>query len=308
MNDQGQLDADTMRHISENAEVEHAILTPFRWMIGAGKALIYLLLITGWFLFTLLGWTVNVGEYSLENRREAICDSRAYLNLCDTHQFDAEHVPAVVKWSPANNTDVTIVHDAYRPNWDGDRILFNPLQTPSQEELDAAPKPWINFFGDGDFFQRSDDVFRRKSARMDRAIELGATSTERLRIVIADVKHINRDRVRLTDTPVIELQEGTIPGRSTYFSPDYHVVYGMCLEDECAADGSDLNYYLAWGDVLYKKPRLSEHQENAVRALMKLTTEEYWLQQAHQNSVHDDGTISNAFQDWARYGSTNARY
>jgi hypothetical protein len=240
--EQDQLDAKTPRYIAGNAEIEHTLLIPFCWMIRAGKAIMYTVLLAGWFVFTLFGWVVNVGEYSLENRREAICDARAYLNLCDTHQFERAYVPTVAKWSRANNTDVTIVRDAFRPNWDGGRVWFNPLRATSPEELDAAPKSWINLFGSRDFFKRSDGVFRRKSARMDCAIELGEVSTKRLRGLIADVKHINPERVRLVDMPLSDLNY-YLTGAT--FSTRDHVsvgirrtrssVFGFCRHRDCVS-------------------------------------------------------------------------
>ncbi len=47
ISNKGQLDAETLGYIKDNAEVEHAILTPFRWLMRLGKFLIYASLLFG---------------------------------------------------------------------------------------------------------------------------------------------------------------------------------------------------------------------------------------------------------------------
>jgi hypothetical protein len=103
--DQRQLDAKALRYMSENAEVEHTMLTPFRWLMGLGKIIIYTLLLLSWFLYTLCGWVANVGEYSLENRREAVCDARAYLHLCNQYEFDSTHPHRDYQWNLGSDAD-----------------------------------------------------------------------------------------------------------------------------------------------------------------------------------------------------------
>src|SRR5579871_6135660 len=104
-NNKGQLDAKTLRYMRENAEVEHTLLTPFRWLIGLGKIIICIILALGWLLFTLCGWVFNVGQYSMENRREAVCDPHAYVLRCDdlgVERFNESHAPADFVMDPGN--------------------------------------------------------------------------------------------------------------------------------------------------------------------------------------------------------------
>lgn len=271
MNSQGQLDAKTLRHISENAEVEHTLLTPFRWLIGAGKAIIYTLLLLSWFIFTLFGWVFNVGEYSLENRREAVCDARAYLSLCDAHEFNETH---------PHEDHVLDLRSSGQ---------FAEIATIDPEER-IPTKPWFNF-GDGEWFIRGNDVFRRKSIQMDEALHEGGSAGEALRYAIATMMKV--DQVRLPDAPEVVVRQGVIPADALYTKT--YVTWGLCLKQECAADASDLNYALFWGDVMWNRPALSEHQQHAVDALRKMNTLPFWLQEFHANGIQDDELIQKKF-------------
>lgn len=292
LSNQGELDGKALRQISENAEVEHALLSPFRWLIRAGKIIIYILLAISWLLFTLVGWVFNVGEYSMENRREAVCDARAYFQVCNPYEFNSTHHPADFVWvtsriSPDNSSVVKWIGGDPKTEFAPDQ--YNP------GEMNPTPKPWINF-GDGDFFLRSDDVFRQKSAQMDRVIGNAAVSLDTLRYVIATANNIDKDQVIL-NTPNLVLRWGVLPGTQAGLSNDYYVVYGMCLQNECTPDGSDLNYYLTRWDVLFKHPALSPHQKHAVAVLQQMDTLGFWLKEAQANGVHDDRMIRSRFEE-----------
>ncbi len=69
----------------------------------------------------------------------------------------------------------------------------------------------------------------------------------------------------------------------------------MCLKQECAAHGSDLNYALFWGDVMWTKPALGKHQKDAVNALQNMGTLAYWLQEFHAEGIQDDTLIQESF-------------
>ena len=294
-----ELDDKTLRMMADNASTEHMLLTPFRLMQRGGTVIIVIIFVTLWFGYTLFGWMVNVGEYSLESRREEACDARMYINLNNCDMSDRK--PAlVVAWSPANNDldeGVRVVIDGSREGYDENRLFFDPLHRTDKGEADPTPKPWINILGAGDVFERSTDVFRRKSAQMDLAIESAAYNAEELRSVIADIKHINSRSVALPGMPTVYVHrdhpvEGIPASDSTgNLSRFGGVTFGMCLVSECGIGDENLNYALYWGDVIWSKPYLSPLQQHAVNALNATETVDFWLQEAHANGIDDDTFI-----------------
>lgn len=296
MSGQNELDAKTLRYISENAEVEHTLLTPFRWLIGLGKVIIYILLALGWLLFTQTGWVVNVGEYSLENRREAVCDPRAYALRCDATEvsrFNEEHPHEDYTWDSRQYvaSDYGMSPDVHQVS--DSSLVPAGLGGMLSAEKHLTAKPWVSF-GESEFFARGNDVFRRKSAQMDEALTIGAQANRGLHAAIYWAKGGNDVKVHLIDAPELAIRQGVIPAHAIG-GKDY-VTWGMCLKQECAADGSDLNYALFWGDVLWTRPALSEHQQHAVDALKNMDTLAFWLQEAHANGVYNDALIQEKFQ------------
>jgi len=304
ISNQGQFDEKTLRYISENAEVEHTLLTPFRWLIGAGKAVIYAMLFLGWFTFTLVGWVVNVGEYSLENRREAVCDGRAYLHLCNQNEFDLTNphrdyelnLGRVLNDGQGDHADTRTLDDSTYANAIAHGASFSSSGSPFDEENAGGAKPWFSFDATNGFFDRSDDVFRRKSVQMDAALLVGYGACDSLVKAIAETKSVPGTQVHLPDAPVLIVREGVMPANA--IGNQAPVTWGMCLEQECSANNADLPYALYWGDVLWTRPELGEHQQHAVNALRRMGTLDFWLQEARANGIQDDKAIQDAFSEF----------
>jgi len=45
------------------------------------------------------------------------------------------------------------------------------------------------------------------------------------------------------------------------------------------------------GDILSSDPPLSDHQLYAVQRLNSVSTDDFWLEAAHMNCIHDDATV-----------------
>jgi hypothetical protein len=252
-------------------------------------------LLLSWFIFTLVGWVFNVGEYSLENRREAVCDPRAYIRMCNQYEFDATHPHRDYEWDLGSNADdsrVTLDESTY-DNAVAHGASFSSSGSPFEEEKSGAAKPWFSFHATNGFFDRGNDVFRRKSAQMDSALLEGDAVRLRLLQAIRDAKH--GSKVSLPDAPIIIVREGVMPANA--IGNQAPVTWGLCIKQECAANNADLPYALYGGDVLWTRPALGEHQQHAVDALKNIDTLAFWLQEAHASGVYDDGMIRSQFEE-----------
>jgi hypothetical protein len=68
-----------------------------------------------------------------------------------------------------------------------------------------------------------------------------------------------------------------------------HEITGMCLANECA-DG-DFDVHVTYLDPVAPTPVLSEHQEHAVAALNRMSTDTFWLETAYRNHIYDDAKV-----------------
>ena len=305
------LDPKTLRMMADNASTEHFLLTPFRLIQTGGKVIICIILFTAWFNFTVFGWVFNVGEYSLENRREAMCDPRAYVAIdsnCEkgTHA-DYELNLNQVTVSYTENSGERHTVDSYSAR-DGVLHLssgfdFASMKDPNgntpvwDAEGDPYAKFWFSLSEPGTFFPRGDDVFRRKSREMDLALRAAEVSEKRLMIAISNAKHVPFQLFLMPDAPELEIRRGVVPKGA--LGGDSVVTRGMCIVSECGANRDEdpnLDYVLYWGDVLWSNPSLSPVQQHAVDALMHMNTVEFWLKEAHANGVTDDEAIKTAFR------------
>ena len=178
----------------------------------------------------------------------------------------------------------------------------------------------------GPWSGRSDDALRRKSARMQGAYDNGVIMVSALRrmLVLMKLNAGNGLAANLTGREAAFFPGNTIslcnadawqPGMTKetyderarvslaielYAAPRVKTMYsgnrmvGISLRDrgDGSVDSRDLSYDVTWlGDILSSDPPLSDHQLYAVQRLNSVSTDDFWLEAAHMNCIHDDATV-----------------
>lgn len=297
---------------AENAQTLHTLLTPFRLLIQVIQIMVGTVILIGFVTFTFAGWIFNGGEYSLENRRERVCDPAAYLSPCNLpwYYYNGEDSGSYVYRLDFTHSGSDNGY-GLAASYDKTQISENTGPSPAYEALpgdfDTTPRKWINLHGTEGFFERSDDSFRRKSARMRIALRDADNAVSRARSAVAFVKYGGTGResaaqdhaIRLPHAPVLLVRYVRLPHGTSEIEYSAEGISGYCLVGQCDADGSDLRFYLTkYRDILDKMPPLAPHQLDAITALERTTTEGFWLEAAHDNGVHDDALIRSLWEHY----------
>jgi hypothetical protein len=100
--------------------------------------------------------------------------------------------------------------------------------------------------------------------------------------------------IHITDVPVVRLayvHGGSAAGEwcDRYYGSPQFLITGMCLEGECAPEDFEYDNPFISHDLF--GPTYTPHQKNAMAALRKVTTDEFWLAVAHANGIHDDAEV-----------------
>jgi hypothetical protein len=200
------MDTRTERLIRDNAEVEHMLLTPFRWfanlMKGALVAL-FCLFILG---FNATWWLVGCGSMGILDRQER---AGAFVkDIGDNNSgvadywvsFDARENATTkdniesLREARANKEtwEIQSIGDTYQSSGaDASQIEGDgpndPLQFCSAKASDQEPGMGLK-----GLFDRSRSVFGRKASRMYEAYVSGAVSVTALRVTLTELK-LGRD-------------------------------------------------------------------------------------------------------------------
>ncbi len=298
---------------AENVQTVHTLLTPFRVLIRIIEAIVGVVVLIGWFLLVGFGWIFNVGEYSLENRQEKVCDPAAYFNFCnqDWGYYNAEDSGSYVyrlDFSRSGQDEGGYgLADPYTKDWVSGNTGSGRPYDPLPGDLDTAPRKWVNWQGRNGFFERSDDSFRRKSARLRTALRDAEAATSRIRSAVAFARYGGRGyespaqvlAIRLPHAPVLLVRYVRLPAGTSEIESNSEGISGFCIVGTCDPAGVDLHFYLTkYADILDRTPPLSPHQTDAVATLEETTTEAFWLQAAHDNGVQDDALIRSLWQQF----------
>jgi hypothetical protein len=196
-------DDDTQRYIAENARVEHALLTPFRWLRNiAGFSLGCVVLLI---MFTVnhYGWIVGLGERGLWGRDQIIEDLNdntkedgnqnglEFNNLVvdfrvrgdDRYDWDYANQPynpkAIIHYKFELTKNYDIKSNAMLA-WDaGSNQVFTRLE--DAPAPDTHPSSAANETELGPWDDRSNNSFFRKSARISRAYDYAVDNITALR-------------------------------------------------------------------------------------------------------------------------------
>jgi hypothetical protein len=185
----------------------------------------------------------------------------------------------------------------------------------SGNDYDTSLGPWST---------RSENALRRESARMQAAYDNGVIMASALRWMLTLMKltgghpDLSPHSAALFPGNASSLCNANPfqPGMSRkdydlwvrtsqsiklYAAPNVELMYydhrivGVTFapySPEDGVDGHNLTYYVTWlGDIVDSDPPLSEAQTRAVAALNRMSADEFWLQTAHWNDIHDDATI-----------------
>lgn len=285
--------ADIQRMHDDNVRTTHALLTPFRWAGYFLRAIVIVLICVVWFFVKNVGWLVNFGPLSQGDRQEKI--SVLYYQADEAMRNMSDN-----KWgrfeSDLRRPSDEKLWDSEEP-WDdkdGNSGPMNPDQ--NEESFIHSPDPALTDTSLGPWSDRSDHSFERKSARMYIAYVTAIEAIADLRSCLHTYKHIPANRIRVPDAPVIGFRTQQIDFLpSDYYGHPPMLFTGMCLVSECEP-GDFMFGTSKYGDLFSKVPPLTEHQENAVNALLNVTSNEFWVRTAHENGItdHDADIVEDA--------------
>lgn len=342
---------DTDRYLAENAATEHMLLSPVRWFASFIKWSLLLTAVFGYYLWNNAGWIVNVGDHSQKERQakietiEAGLVDHGYNTVRPDYgdfKIDLSHRSEAMNWDESHEHPA----DAWRYwlTWvrtDADYQMAAGITAHGiagtigdYPEVCALSLDSSNFDTNLHGWEgRSDDSFRRKSARMYSAYANAAIMATVLRSTLTrlklhedplngpnvsfaaggyisacnadpmDIRQVSKAKyeqwvatsqsIHLNHAPVIELRYANLSAVVTYQGHETRGITGMCLANECSPD--DLMFSTTKSaDLFDPNPPLSDHQANAVQALDALSTDAFWLAAAHDNGIHQDELVEQA--------------
>lgn len=289
-------DDQTQRYIRENAEVEHLLLTPFRWLTSIIRWVLLLTAVAVMWVWNNTGWLVNVGDHSEATRAEAIATLDDEIQAQRTFAYRAtphfQYTDAKI-----NLADGAAMRDRVDSDGFVDAVCNLPVTGEIGWAFDTSP---------GDWSSRSLHSFARKSARMYRAYAVGVLMTTALRNTLSDIRHASAgsgsnlcgahydDAIRVPDAPAIHVLRSNYVSGMRLADPGnyqgFQYFVGLCLQSEEAS--CPLMYSTAgFHDLFDQEPPLNDYQVHAVDALKATATDEFWLTTAHKNGVHHDARV-----------------